>query len=253
MTIGEKTRGNLFRWLAIAGLLLALAVITPPTAWATHDEDAPHPNAPTNLVVEVGDKEMKVSWTASADHEDCEVIGYLTGLSRIDRDERNGDTYVSIVRATSAGTTHTFGELAADTEYHVGVGAFSHDCWVFSNTLSGVYRTNAEDSTDDPTVPAAKTGPDAPTGVTISKDGVDDIAVSWTAPATSATKCAVSWYDFRFSRGGVTWQNDHDTTETSHTFEDEYVAGDQYTAIVYSFSWECNKWSSEARQEITLD
>ena len=210
----------------------------------------PKPNPPTHMQIDIGDQEANIRWTASAANE-CSVIGYEIDLMRVERSD-NGDTFHVVTSGRSIGLSKAFGELAHDTEYQVIVTAWSQECEADSVMVKETFWTNEVDSTDDPTVPAAKADPGAPANLTIGRYGENDVEVMWDAPAASDTVCAVSWYDLRFMREGGEWRNTIQSF-TVQRYGDEYVAGGKYTANVYSYSWECDQWSLATEATQTLE
>ena len=193
---------------------------------------------------------MAIDWTASVAN-DCPVLGYEIDLMRVER-SNSGSTFHVVTGGRSLETSKAFGELASDTEYQVTVTAWSQDCNASSDALTGTYRTNAVGGPDDPTVPTGKADPAAPPSVTIGRHGESAVEVTWDEPAASETMCAVSWYDLRFMREGGEWNNFIQSSQQK-VLDGEYVAGSTCTADVYSYSWECDRWSQKTQATQTLE
>ena len=131
------------------------------------------PNAPTGLTstTQPGPN-IVLSWTAPTGG----TTSYKLEFSL------DGNVWTQIGGAIT-GTTYTHESLAANTNYYYRVSA-----------------VNSGGTSASTSIHAAKTGPNAPTGLTVTSQTASSIVLSWTAPADGATS-----YKLEYSLNGTNW------------------------------------------------
>jgi hypothetical protein len=157
-----------------------------------------HPGAPTGLSAVAGVQSVSLSWTAPASNGGASITAY-----RIDISTNNGSSYTTQVMNTgSTSTTASISGLTGGTAYVFRVAAI--------NSLGvGSYS--------DPSASATATSaPGAPTSVAGTATG-DNIALSWTAPASNGGS-AITGYKIEISSdNGSTWTTVNANTGSSAT------------------------------------
>ena len=143
------------------------------------------PGAATGVTGTRGNTSVALSWTAPASNGGAAITSY-----RVIYSSNNGSTWSSAISTGSAGTTFTVTGLTNGAAYIFQVAAVN-------SAGAGAYSTSSAAVT-----PAG--APGAPTGVA-GTAGNAQVALSWTAPASS-NGSAITGYVVQYSsNNGSTW------------------------------------------------
>ena len=166
------------------------------------------PGAPTSLSATAsGSTQINLSWTAPASDGGSSIIGY-----KIEVSSDGGSSWTDhVADTTSAATTYPHTGLSAGTTRHYRVSAIN---------TNGAGRPSNVDGTT-----AGTTAPGAPTGLSATAGGANQINLTWTAPASDGGS-AITGYKIESSPdGGSSWSNlVPNTTSTNTTYSDTGLA-----------------------------
>ncbi len=146
------------------------------------------PSAPTLVVAVSGNAQLAVTWTAPASTGGSPITDYLVKYS-----SNGGSTWTNFVHPVSTVPSVTITGLTNGTAYVIKV--------VAKNAV-GISLPSANSA---PATPAA-TVPSAPTSV-VAVSGNTQLAVSWTAPASTGGSPITDYLVKYSSNGGSTWTN----------------------------------------------
>ena len=146
------------------------------------------PSAPTSVVAVSGNAQLAVTWTAPASTGGSPITDYLVKYS-----SNGGSTWTNFVHPVSTVPSVTITGLTNGTAYVIKV--------VAKNAV-GISLPSANSA---PATPAA-TVPSAPTSV-VAVSGNTQLAVSWTAPASTGGSPITDYLVKYSSNGGSTWTN----------------------------------------------
>ncbi len=146
------------------------------------------PSAPTSVVAVSGNAQLAVTWTAPASTGGSPITDYLVKYS-----SNGGSTWNNFVHPVSTVPAVTITGLTNGTAYVIKV--------VAKNAV-GISLPSANSA---PATPAA-TVPSAPTSV-VAVSGNTQLAVSWTAPASTGGSPITDYLVKYSSNGGSTWTN----------------------------------------------
>ena len=257
-TWGSPRREILFPAL-IAVFVAALVFGLGATPAFAQDPPPAKPNPVTNLAVEVGDTEVKVSWDAPTPVAGCPITKY--SLRLYDIANENDDDPGEVVALNLKGTTsYVVTELNASTTYDAEVIAYS-DATTCSSTYASdpvfaTFTTNAANMNDDPEKPdeQPKLPPKKPKNLSFSASG-NSLTISWAAPENNEKRCAHSNYamyigatnPFANPTGFPVIR--HNITGTS-TMVNGLTSG-KYEVFVVSHSLDCGRYSPMVRKIYT--
>jgi hypothetical protein len=169
---------------------------------ATTDADVP--DAPTSLTATAdGHAEIDLSWSAPAGDGGASITGY-----QIEREVGIGNGWSTLVADTSS-TSTTYEDSSVDPgqEYNYRVSAI--------NSVGTGSASTADSATTDATAPGA------PTGLSATANGHDQIDLSWTAPASTGGASITGYKIERESPTGNGFSNlVADTSSTDTTYSD---------------------------------
>jgi len=157
------------------------------------------PDAPTEVTVERGDKQVTVSWSAPADNDSAITSYTVTSAPQGKTCITNGET-TCVVTGLTNGTAYTFSVVATNS---VGDGPAAQT---------------------ESVIPAAV--PDAPTEVTVER-GEGQVTVSWTAP-TETGGSDITGYTVTASSDNATCA----TTDATTCTVEGLTNGTEYTFSV---------------------
>ncbi len=179
----------------IIGTVIALATVSVIIDASSETASAASPYAPTDLEVDLGDKEITLKWKAPAD-SDPDGIYYAVYMNGV------------CIETLDTGTEYLFKNLTAGTEYRFKVAAIYY----------GEGGEETKHSSDEITVMAITT-PEAPQNLNpIRGDGT--ITLKWNAPRSDGYD-PITHY--------VIYKNDEIVTEPVGDDDDEAVAKRIYT------------------------
>ncbi len=176
-------------------------------AHATTDARA-EPDAPTGLTATAsGPTQINLSWTAPSNNGNTAIIGY-----KIEVSANAGTSWSDLVENTGslATTYEDMGLTAGETRHY------------------RVYAINSDGESDpsnvaNATTPAAITRPGAPTDLTATAMGMNQIDLSWTAPSSDGG-AAITGYRIQVSPNGTgNWTNLVGNTNTPNTTRYEHT------------------------------
>ncbi len=146
------------------------------------------PSAPTLVVAVSGNAQLAVTWTAPASTGGSPITDYLVKYS-----SNGGSTWTNFVHPVSTVPSVTITGLTNGTAYVIKV---------IAKNAVGISLPSANSA---PATPAA-TVPSAPTSV-VAVSGNTQLAVSWTAPASTGGSPITDYLVKYSSNGGSTWTN----------------------------------------------
>lgn len=162
------------------------------------------PGAPTGLTAtKDGSSAIDLSWTAPASDGGSSITGY-----KIEREVGVGNGWSDLVADTSS-TSTTYEDSSVDPgqEYNYRVSAI--------NAVGTGSASTADSATTDATAPGA------PTGLTATANGHDQIDLSWSAPASTGGAAITGYKIERESPTGNGFSDlVADTSSTDTTYSD---------------------------------
>ena len=153
------------------------------------------PSRPTSVVAVRGNTQLAVTWTAPASTGGSAITDYLVKYS-----SNNGATWKNFTDPVSTATSCTVTGLTNGTPYVIKV--------VAKNAV-GISPASANSA---PVTPA--TVPGSPTSV-VAVSGNTQLAVTWTAPASTGGSAITDYLVKYSSNNGATWKNFTDPVSTA--------------------------------------
>ncbi len=237
--------------LAMIGIVVAALLLVMRAAPAFAQSPPVTPSPPTDVTGDMGDMEIKLSWTAPATESTCVVTRYFIRLEYYD----NQGVMITAEQAFTEDTMYVVTGLVANTRYLATVFSFGESCGKYSTVAFMWFTTTASDATTDPVKPdnQPKPSPNRPRRLSVSSLSTSTATFVWEESNSNDGRCSHGHYSLRV-------RNLSDKTaapvkvleQDAATFTvTGLVSGNRYKITVWSYSRECGIHSPGTSKKFT--